>query len=385
MSISIPLAGGDGWDRGGSSGGPPSSDLRGMLTHLNSDERSGIVETRSPSGEITRIPLRRGAVVAVEQTTNADSWLLAEYMLRTKSVSTRSLLKARKRAEKTDQTLEEVLVERKVIGVDLLKRFMDLETEETLMPLFREEDLTVQFMEERPAPALYNSPLPVSYVLKEAERQSKRWSKLRQKVGRPDAIYRLDGPFSTSAMGFEPSEDEEELEVELSGDARLVYFFINGKRTTEQIARCCALSLFQTMNAMKELLDAYLVALVTTHGPGEQIREHSVFFPRLVWLMTGLALIASVLLLGDGVRSLSTQEAAIVIPPELETAARKSRFRDAQESIRLFELSHGRFPMRLEELADQGFQLAPSLLGETSMRYLADERGFRLVDGEQDP
>ena len=122
-----------------------------------------------------------------------------------------------------------------------------------------------------------------------------------------------------------------------------------------------------------------------SHGPGEQIREHSVFFPRLVWLMTGLALIASVVLLGDGVRSLSTQEAAIVIPPELETAARMSRFRDTQESIRLFELSHGRFPMRLEELADQGFQLAPSLLGEASMRYLADERGFRLVDGEQDP
>ncbi|MBD90073.1 MAG: hypothetical protein CL940_07035 [Deltaproteobacteria bacterium] len=376
MSQSIPLAGGG----GSPPRGPSDGSLRSVLAHLNDDERSGIVETQDGDNNTTRLHLRRGTIVSVEQTSNADSWLLAEYMLRTKSISTRALLKARKRALKNDQALEEVLIERKLLSEDLLKRLMALEAEETLMPLFRVEGLEVKFLEERPIPALFGSPLPLSYVLKEAERQAKRWPALRRKVGRPDAIYRLDGAFSTSAMGFEPADEEDELEIELSGDARLVYFFVNGRRTTEQIARCCALSLFQTMNAMDELLQAYLVALVTTHGPGEKIRERSSFFPRLVWTVTSLAMIAALAVLGEGVSALAKQEAAIVIPAELKSAARMSHLRDTQESIRLFELSRGRFPHQLTELTEAGFLDEPSLATGASIRYLADENGFRLED-----
>jgi hypothetical protein len=375
MSQSIPLAGG-----GGSSSGPVDSDLRSMLGHLNNDERSGIVETRAAEGDITRIHLRRGTIVSVEQTTNADNWLLAEYLLRTKSLSARGLLRARKRADKNDQALEEILVERKLVGVDLLKRLMGLEAEETLMPLFRAKDLHVEFVEERPIPALYSSPLPIGYVLKEAERQASRWPALRRKIGRPDSIYRLDGPFSTQAMGFEATEDEDELERELSGDARLVYFFINGGRTTEQIARCCALSLFQTMTAMEELLDAYLIALVTTHGPGEKIREASVFLPRLVWLITSVALLAALTLVGEGAQNLARQDVAIVIPDGLKSAARMTRFRDTQEGIRLFELRYGRFPLHLDELSEEKYQHPDGILTGPPMRYLADENGFRLED-----
>lgn len=380
MSQSIPMS-----ERGGGAGGPVESDLRAMLTRLNSDERSGIVEIRTVEGDVTRVHLRRGTIVSVEQPTNADNWLLAEYLLRTKSISARGLLRARKRADKGDLPLEEVLVERKLVGADLLKRLMGLEAEETLMPLFRTPSLHVEFVEERPIPALYSLPLPIGYVLKEAERQSSRWPSIRRKVGRPDAIYRLDGAFSTSAMGFETSDEEDELERELSGDARLVYFFINGRRTTEQIARCCALGLFQTMTAMEELLDAYLIALVTTHGPGEEIRETSVFLPRLVWLITTIALLAALAVVGDRVRSLARQDVAVVIPDGLKSAAHMTSFRDTQQEIRLFELRHGRFPLHLEELTTERFHHAAGILKGTSIGYLADENGFRLEDMQERP
>jgi hypothetical protein len=137
------------------------------------------------------------------------------------------------------------------------------------------------------------------------------------------------------------------------------------------------------MNAMDELLKAYLVALVTTHGPGEEIREASVFLPRLVWLITSVALIAALALVGDRVRVLASQEVAVVIPEGLISAARMTRFRDTQESIRLFELRHGRFPMNLQELSDEAFQHEPGILSSTEMRYLADENGFRLEDIEE--
>jgi hypothetical protein len=181
-------------------------------------------------------------------------------------------------------------------------------------------------------------------------------------------------------MGFEATEDEDELERELSGDARLVYFFINGGRTTEQIARCCALSLFQTMTAMEELLDAYLIALVTTHGPGEKIREASVFLPRLVWLITSVALLAALTLVGEGAQNLARQDVAIVIPDGLKSAARMTRFRDTQEGIRLFELRYGRFPLHLDELSEEKYQHPDGILTGPPMRYLADENGFRLED-----
>jgi hypothetical protein len=375
MMESLPLSG------GGPAGGPPGSttsgDLRSVLAELDTNERSGIVVAKTEDGNTTRIHLRRGTVVAVEQSTNAGGWILAEYLLRTQSITSARLVKARKQAEKTGQALDEVLVETKVVGADLLKRLIDLEAEEALMPLFRAIGLTVYFVEERPIPSVLGSPLPVGYVLKEGERQRGRWAGIRRKVGRPDAIYRHDGPFAATVLGYE-EEDGDESPLELSADARLVYFFLNGERTTEQIARTCALSLFQTMSAMEELLEAYLVSLVTTHGDGEALRETSSFLPRLVWLVTSLAIVAVLALLGDGLRTATMPTSEPVIPSPLEQASAQSRLSEANEGVRLYELRFGEFPPSLEALDEAGLRHPARLVGEASLEYKSFERGFRL-------
>ena len=382
MIESIPMAGGGGPE--GPRSGPTSGDLRSVLAELDAHERSGIVVAKTDDGNTTRVHLRRGTIVAVEQSTSSEGWILAEYLLRTQSITTSKLVKARKQAEKNNQALEEVLVEAKIVSADLLKRLIDLQAEEALMPLFRATGLTVYFVEERPIPSLFGSQLPVSYVLKEGERQRGRWGAIRQRVGRADAIYRHDGPFAAAVLGYVDEEDDEPI-PELSADARLVYFFLNGERTTEQIARTCAMSLFQTMAAMEELMNAYLVSLVTTHGVGEEIRETSAFLPRLIWLVTSLAILAVLGLLGDGLRNATMPTSEPVIPSELEQASAQSRLSEANEGVRLYELRTGDFPADLEAVDKAGLRHPARLVGEASLRYQVYERGFRLRLGKPGP
>lgn len=356
--------------------------LSKLLSQLDEEHRTGILETLDgTTGELTRIHLRRGHVVAVQQTTGRGGWILAEYLLRSGTIETRALLAARKVAQRSDVPLEDALVQRKDVSPDVLKRFVDLQTAEMLLPLFRKRGLSIRFVEERPHPSPYATALPISYVLKEAERVNTRWPQTRQRVGRPEAIFEKEGNVLAEMLGHELPDREEEPLPDLSANARLVYFFVNGERTIEQIARSSGITVFDAMSAMKELLDAYLISLVTTHGPGETIGDTGSRIPMMVsvamWVLLA-GLLAAAVPQVTRVAAISSLEIASS-SPSIDAVVEDTRWASLHQGLQLHELHHGSYPTTLPMLIEAGYLHPASAAILSHARYRRVEGGYTLV------
>ena len=346
-----------------------------VLQLMDQEGRTGVLEVGS-GDDTTRIHLRKGYVVGVTEKVGRGGWVLAEYLVQSGTVSAEALVAARREADKRSTEVEELLVERNLVSEDILKRFVDQQHAELLFPLFRRQGLAIRFIEERPTQSRFATPLPVSYVLKEAEREAEVWPTLRQRVGLPESVYRKDGSMMAELLGYvEPDDDSEEPLPELSANSRIVYFYVNGKKTVEQVARGSGLTLYETYKAMAELLDNYLLTLVTTHGEGEQESDEGSHLPRVISVLTYLLLIGIVALGGQwATGSVSALEAsATSSSPAIDQVVHNARFHIVQESISLFHLHLGVLPEQLDDLVTAGYypRRAAGFFGE--LMYTVDE------------
>ncbi|MGM0575800.1 MAG: DUF4388 domain-containing protein [Myxococcota bacterium] len=349
-----------------------------VLGLMDEQGRTGVLEVRWDDGYV-RIHLRKGYIVAVtgEQ---GDRWLLGDYLVDSGTVGEEDLVAARRESVKRGVDVEQVLVDRGAITEDVLKRFVDLQTADRLFPLSRRKNLQLRFVEERPSPSRFGTPLPVSYVLREAERQAERWPSLRQRVGRASAVYEKDTAFMAEILGYEEPEDGDDPLPELGANARVAYFFIDGERTVEQVARAGGLTLFDCYAALDELLDAYLLTLVTTHGEGRVGRSEGSQIHRVVTVVT-YALIAAILALGaqwvwqERARLRATASAS---SPRIDAVVRDARRHLVDRALQLHHLLRGRFPERLADLESEGLVSADVARVLDGLRYESTGDAYTL-------
>lgn len=361
----------------------PSADWTfAKVLHLMDEQgRTGVLEVGTAEAK-TRVHMRKGYVVGVEQSGGGDSWVLAEYLVQSGTVGAAELLEAKKEATKKSLPLEEIMVERKLVSEDVLKRFMDQQHAELLFPLFRREGLNIRFVEERPVQSRFATALPVSYVLKEADRQAEQWPDLRQRIGRPAAVYRRDGTVMAEVLGYsDPDPDAEEPLPDLSANARIIYFFTNGQKTVEQVARASGLTLFDTYKAMNELLEPYLIELVTTHGDGERPTTQVSGLPRVVAVVTTVLILAMIALSGQWI---SQNLDSLRPSPTSSTSAMDevmydANFANIEQALQLYRLRHGSFPGNLQELQRAGMVERPSLESADLLGYATDGETYSLT------
>lgn len=355
-------------------GGP--EELRAALETVDREQRTGVLEIATAEGT-TRIHVRRGHVVGVAQGTSARRWILADYLVDSGVVGQEALVAAKREADKRNEETEEVLVRRNAVSGDVLKRFVDLQAAELLFPLFRHGSLEIRFVEERPRVTRFATPLPIRYVLREGMQQAEQWPTLRQRLGRPSAIYDKDPTVMAELLGYETPDPEDPL-PELGANARIVYFFVDGTRTVEGVARASGLTLHATFAAMVELLDAGLIQLVTGHGEDEGgVREGSAL-PRVVTVLTSL-LIVGILSLGalsvtdrlEAIRTADTDEPAASITQE-------ARYRIVDEAIRIYAARHGELPSSLQTLIEEGYLRPDAADDLEALRYRPSDGGYHL-------
>ena len=346
-----------------------------VLTLMDEQDSTGILEIGVPStGRTTHIHMRRGYVVDVEEVIGEHRWLLGDYLVLSGTTDQRKVVAAEKDAKRKNTTVSEALVEANVVSADVLKRFVDLQTTELLFPLFEEEGLQIQFLEERPRTNPHATDLPVSYLLKEAERRREHWPKLRESVGRTSAVYDADRSVLAELLGYdEPAEDEdgEELAIpEVGMNTRIVFFLTNGAKTVEQVARASGLSLYDTYQAYNELLDFDVIDLVTPHSKGEERTTGGEHLSRLVAVFM-YAFIAIVIGLG-GQWFLTHGEAftpsSTASTPAIVEAVQTATFEQIEVALQLYALRHGTFPGSLEDLVTSAL-LRPNT--EETMRLLS--------------
>lgn len=355
--------------------------LKRTLALLGEQGRTGILEVTTPT-TAARIHLRRGSVVYAEQTSGGQGWALGEFLVEGGALRSEALLDAKEEADRMGLSLEEYLIDRKLVSEDLVKRYGDLHVAEVLFPLFRQPRLGLRFLDERPKSPRLITALPVNYVLKEADRRAELWPGLRARVGGMRAIYGKDPGTLAELLGYVEPDGEDPI-PEISAGARVVFFHVNGRKTVEQVARASGLGVFETYRALGELLDAYLVELVSHEGVGERPAHPAVALVRLVSILTYLVLAALLALgvdwmwhHGDTIRLSLTANA-----PQIRALVSETHVTELAAALELYEVEHGAYPPDLSVLRDAGYVGAGVAEGLKGLGYRAAEDGFTLTRG----
>lgn len=359
--------------------------LRRVLAAMSDNERTGVLEVTTGSS-VTRIHLRKGGIVLAERKSAERYYPVADYLVESGRISTDTLIEARQKSASLEIPLDEYLVSKKLASEDLVKRFADLHVADLLFPLFSRPNLNIEFKEERPLTTNFVTHLPISYVLKEADRRSEAWPELRRRVGSSKAVYTKDPAVLAELLGYTAPTGNDEPLPELSGSARVVFFHVNGVKTVEQIGRATGLGMYEAYRGLCELLDAFLLELVSHDGVGEQPPISS----QLSAVMTYVTYALIAMLLGLGGHWVLTNPEVMALDrtagsEEITQQIRNARVDNVRQSLEVYQLLKGVYPETLSELAEAEVVAPATINAMMGMDYRRSGASYRLTDGPVTP
>lgn len=354
------------------------SPLEEEIASIGEEERNGILEVKNGEHR-TRLHFRKGSLVRAQRPTLKTYEPLVEYLIYGRILSERDLEKAYRLASVKNVTLEEVLVSTSKVTEDLIVRFADLQKEEGLYPLFTLESPVLRWLDERPKREKYGTPLPAKWILKESRRRTEMWPRIAEEVGSEAAVFERDASRLAEVLGYGTSPVEE-IES-LGGNARMVFFHINGSRNVRQIARTAGLGLFQVHQALRELQDVGVVERIEEKSPGEPPPRSP---SRMRKITLGLSYLIFLGLLGLGVEW-GLNHGGTVREHLVSNYGQKTD-RDPEEALfklvralELYELEFGHYPASLSELAELGYNVESTSGVPERYRLELHDRGYRLV------
>ncbi|MFT5431007.1 MAG: hypothetical protein ACI9OJ_001686 [Myxococcota bacterium] len=337
-----------------------------VITVMYQKANTGVLSAMGADGE-TRIHLQDGKVVGLE-TEETPEWTLEEFLVSSDTLSVRELRSALKRAEAKGQTLEDYLVASEMVTRDVLGRFIELEIREILFRLFERSGITCRFEKsEAPQANPWISAIPIPFLVKEAAKRGEKWPDLRRKIPHHDIVFDKVDAHIESVLGSD-------RRIDVTPNERVVYFYVNGKKTAHQVAFAACLGEFDAFSALARLRELELITQLKQHGKGEAQRSGRRFGPAVIKLSAygvAAAVVAALVILRPLALG-SPGELVAPIPMILaagQDIARGDRYRSAIETFRLRE---GHYPLEPSELN------AAKLLSADDVEHLAHRFVYAL-------
>lgn len=329
----------------------------GILKLLYSNGKTGLLKVQSAEGELL-LHFREGKIINVEMP-RGQEWIIGQYLTQGEVLSSRRLVKALDLAAKKNKTPEDVLVDKRYISPDVLKRYMDLYTREVILPLFGKVGLVCSFQAaDEPIENKWLPPVSVPYLLKEGERRAREWPLLNKRIPTSDIVYVKDKSFISQVVkdGEENGSPlfSDKLDPELGANERIIYYFVDGRRSVKQLARASGLDLFSTYRAMHNLEGKFMVKVTKTRSTG--INRENTVIPYLVKaLFYGIIIIAlaGLTLLRPGLIKVATGEEEVDIH-RLTDAQHRADQEILRQSLSTFFLERLTCPTNLNELVTRG-------------------------------
>lgn len=329
----------------------------GILKLLYSNRKSGHLRVQSAEGKLV-LHFSEGKIVNVDMP-KGQEWVIGQYLTEGEVITERRLLRALRIASQKSVTPEQVLVDKRFISPDVLKRYMDLYSREVILPLFARVGLVCSFTADEPVENKWLPPVSVPYLLKEGERRAREWPLLNKRIPSADVVYGKDKSFISQVVrdGEESGNPlfSDKLDPEVGANERIIYYFVDGEKTIKRLARASGLDLFSSFRALYTLESKFMVKVVREQGEERQ-RERSVLIPILVkglFYAIILAAVAGLGFLRPGLLKVATGERAVDIA-QLEEAQETSHFRQLQAAISARFVERLTCPASLDTLAEEG-------------------------------
>jgi len=356
----------------------------GILKLLYSNRKSGHLKVQSAEGELI-LHFGEGKIVNVDMP-KGQEWIIGQYLIEGEVITERRLLRALRIATQKGETPEQILVDKRYISPDVLKRYMDLYSREVILPLFAKVGLVCSFTADEPVENKWLPPVSVPYLLKEGERRAREWPLLNKRIPSADVVYGKDKSFISQVVkdGEESGNPlfSDKLDPEVGANERIIYYFVDGEKTLKRLARASGLDLFSSFRALYTLENKFMVKVIREQGE-ERRRERSVLIPFLVkgfFYVVILAALAGLGFLRPGLLKVATGERTVDIQ-QLDDAVDAANFRQLKAAVSARYLERLTCPASLETLVEEGL-VANSALDDYHFHCDA-KQGFSLELEEQ--
>ena len=356
------------------------TDLRTTVKTMYEESRTGVLEVAGDEGTV-QVHVKDGKVVHAVPPPGSD-WLLGHVLVESGTVPEKKLYRLRRKSRKTGRALEVLLIEQGSLTHDVLSKYLDLQLRETIVPLFLQEEVRSEFRDEPPVVNDFVRPVPIPFLLKEAEKRRTEWPVLKRLgISRAAVFDKTDESIARFLGGGEARPEGAGPEGQLGASERLVYYYVNGRKTVQQVAFASCLGEFETIRALQQLKKRGFIYLVEREGRGEQ-HEDPTMLPKLIamtfYLFLAVLVAGAVLLRPPQISHILTTISgqSDVRSPYVRTAY-MARVRKA---VDLYFARFGRYPKKLlVELGARdilpGDELAYNI---DRFSYRADEEGYRL-------
>ncbi len=357
---------------------PEQLNFAGILKLLYQNRKSGVLKVQSAEGELL-IHFREGKIINVDMP-KGQEWIIGQYLTEGEVLTEKKLLKAMRIAAQKQVPPEEVIISKKYMSPDVLRRYMDLYSREVVLPLFGKVGLVCSFVSDEPVENRWLPPVSVPFLLKEGEKRAREWPLLSKRVPSPNVVYAKDKSFISQVVKDGDTEGNplfsEKMDPELGANERIVYYFVNGKKPVKQLSRASGLDLFSTYKALYNLENKFMVKVVSAQA--HEIEKKNAFVPIVIkglFYLIILGAIAGLALNRPGPLQLATGERDIDIDLIIDAQERLGK-RSAEAAVETAFLESLDCPESLQLLAQKGL-VEFSAVG--SYRLACDPaRGYRL-------
>jgi hypothetical protein len=332
--------------------------LAKMLALVYEHEKSGVLEATIEGGMV-RIHMKGGKVIDVELQ-DGSTWKLGDFLLESGTVAENEMDNMVRRSHKKGLPLERVLIQRGIISESLLGRFIELHVKESLLPLLLLSNVSGRFLEGESRGNPYIQPIAVPYFIKTASARKRMWPGIKERIPSMDMVFaRIEG-YEDLALApiLHPEQSDEESESYglNNPNERLVYYFVNGKKTVRQLAYATCLGEFETMAALCRLMDRGYIHVIAEKGRGEKLRKKRFFIP-LLFRTIAYALTATVVgvLIVERPGALKDPEAVLAqSPPQLTRLTTHRHQGRVKHALRDHLMLRGEYPSNLDALVAKG-------------------------------
>lgn len=247
---------------------PEQVNFAGILKLLYKNRKTGVLKVQSAEGELL-VHFREGKIVNVDMP-RGQEWIIGQYLTEGEVLPERKLLKVLKIASEKNLPPEEVIVSKKFMSPDVLRRYMDLYSREVILPLFGKIGLVCSFVAEEPLENRWLPPVSVPFLLKEGEKRTREWPLLAKRIPSANVVYGKDKSFISQVMKDGDSTGNplfsDKVDPELGANERIVYYFVNGKKSVKQLARASGLDLFSSYKALYNLENKFMVKVLSAQA-----------------------------------------------------------------------------------------------------------------------
>ncbi len=326
----------------------------------------GRIAFETGDGERGTIQVADGRVTGLECDAFSPARMV-DLMRRAGILDERQIDRLRKYTRRTGTDPVSAALETGMISRATLSAIREFTARETILGLLLERGLRATPVQDE----LTGAPgrdlgLPVPFLLKEAHRRHQETPSIRQVVTGPDQVFIRTG------TGDDPALRRWE-ELPVSPAERQVFFFVDGRRSVEDLALATCQSVHEVGRALASLHSS---GLVRSLSPIEAAKRRKGDPGRAAGRSSLLRLFAMVLALGLSV--LALRQLSLTTPPapgrvdDFHLLLRQASALRVQAAGCLFRIREGRAPADFDELLEHRLVL-PGDRKAAAMRELLQE------------